>query len=360
MLRWLCRFRRYAVRRRVEPDQGGTRALPASSTAPARPGSRFGSRAGSHVPGVLRPLERPARAEQAPEREARSCSRPARPRPSPSATVTPSSPTGRSPRRRRRSAATTSSRPSPSTRRSSGRANPERRSGKIEVRPVVMRHGGALIDPVAAAYRDEFSRSVAILGRVLGDLDLAEDAVQDAFATGGRTLAARRRAQPPRAWIVTTARNRAIDRIRRDRTMERKVEQLERLAASVQLEAEGGRDPRRATRADLRLLPPGAGASKRRSRSRSGSWRPDHVRDLESVPRPGADARPAARAREAQDPGRRNPCRGAAGPPPARPAGGRARRDLPDLQRGLLRPRPARSSARSSRRGDPAGACSPC
>jgi RNA polymerase sigma-70 factor (ECF subfamily) len=67
---------------------------------------------------------------------------------------------------------------------------------------------------------------VSILIRVLGDFELAEDAVQDAFATA---LVSWRRDGTPRnpgAWIVATARNRAIDRIRRERTLARKTELL--------------------------------------------------------------------------------------------------------------------------------------
>jgi RNA polymerase sigma-70 factor, ECF subfamily len=91
--------------------------------------------------------------------------------------------------------------------------------------------GGHLIDAVAAAYREEFGRSVAILARVLGDLDLAEDAVQEAFATALQRWPRHGVPANPGAWIVATARNRAIDRLRRDRTLARKTELLEQLAA---------------------------------------------------------------------------------------------------------------------------------
>jgi RNA polymerase sigma-70 factor (ECF subfamily) len=84
---------------------------------------------------------------------------------------------------------------------------------------------------VEAAFREEWARAVAILTRVLGDLGLAEDAVQDAFATA---LERWPRAGPPDnpgAWIVTTARNRAIDRIRRERVLREKTALLARLEA---------------------------------------------------------------------------------------------------------------------------------
>jgi len=87
-----------------------------------------------------------------------------------------------------------------------------------------------LTDTIARTFREEWARAVSILTRVLGDLDLAEDAVQDAFATA---LERWERDGPPRnpgAWIVTTARNRAIDRLRRERVFARKAEVLARLA----------------------------------------------------------------------------------------------------------------------------------
>jgi RNA polymerase sigma-70 factor, ECF subfamily len=88
---------------------------------------------------------------------------------------------------------------------------------------------GSPIEAVAEVYREEFGRSIAILTRVLGDLDLAEEAVQDAFATAVERW--RRDGIPanPGAWVVATARNRAIDRIRRQKTLERKTELLARL-----------------------------------------------------------------------------------------------------------------------------------
>jgi RNA polymerase sigma-70 factor (ECF subfamily) len=89
--------------------------------------------------------------------------------------------------------------------------------------------GGRLVDELARAYRDERARSIAILGRVLGDLDLAEDAVQDAFVKAAERWPRDGVPANPGAWIVATARNRAIDRIRRERTLARKTELLARV-----------------------------------------------------------------------------------------------------------------------------------
>jgi RNA polymerase sigma-70 factor, ECF subfamily len=83
---------------------------------------------------------------------------------------------------------------------------------------------------VESLFRQEWGRSLAILTRVLGDLDLAEDALQDAFVTAAARWPVDGEPSNPAAWILTTARNRAIDRIRRDRTLERKTELLARAA----------------------------------------------------------------------------------------------------------------------------------
>jgi len=84
---------------------------------------------------------------------------------------------------------------------------------------------------VERVFREEWGHTVAILTRVLGDLELAEDAVQDAFATALERWARDGLPRNPGAWIVTTARNRAVDRIRRDRVFREKQELLARLEA---------------------------------------------------------------------------------------------------------------------------------
>ncbi len=81
---------------------------------------------------------------------------------------------------------------------------------------------------LARVFREEWGRSVAVLARATGDLALAEDAVQDAFATALERWpdGAPRN---PGAWILTVARNRALDRLRRERTLAHKTELLARL-----------------------------------------------------------------------------------------------------------------------------------
>ncbi|BDT88477.1 RNA polymerase sigma factor [Nocardia cyriacigeorgica] len=65
-------------------------------------------------------------------------------------------------------------------------------------------------------YRAEFGRAVATLVRLTGDIGLAEDAVQEAFADALRTWPQRGVPENPGAWITTAARHRALDRLRRE------------------------------------------------------------------------------------------------------------------------------------------------
>ena len=90
------------------------------------------------------------------------------------------------------------------------------------------------IDPLAVVdrlFREESGRAVATLIRVLGDFDLAEEAVQEAFVTALETWPSRGVPDNPGAWITTTARNRAIDRLRRRKRLAEKSELLGREAA---------------------------------------------------------------------------------------------------------------------------------
>ena len=69
---------------------------------------------------------------------------------------------------------------------------------------------------IAGVFRAEHGRAVAVLTRVFGDLEIAEDAVQDAFATAIEKWPESGVPPSPAGWIITTARNRAIDRLRRE------------------------------------------------------------------------------------------------------------------------------------------------
>jgi RNA polymerase sigma-70 factor (ECF subfamily) len=69
---------------------------------------------------------------------------------------------------------------------------------------------------VGRIFREESGRSVAALIRIFGDIDVAEDAVQEAFAVALRKWPSEGLPPNPGGWIMTTARNRAIDRLRRE------------------------------------------------------------------------------------------------------------------------------------------------
>ncbi len=75
-------------------------------------------------------------------------------------------------------------------------------------------------------FRHESGRAIASLIRVLGDFDLAEDAVQEAFVVAMQVWPERGIPDNPGAWITTTARNKAIDRLRRERRGVEKQEEL--------------------------------------------------------------------------------------------------------------------------------------
>jgi RNA polymerase sigma-70 factor, ECF subfamily len=75
---------------------------------------------------------------------------------------------------------------------------------------------------IERVFREEHGRAVAVLVRRFGDIDVAEEAVQDAFAEAVRRWPSAGLPPSPAGWIITTARNRAIDRLRREAAREDK------------------------------------------------------------------------------------------------------------------------------------------
>jgi len=69
---------------------------------------------------------------------------------------------------------------------------------------------------IERVFREEYGRAVAVLVRIFGDIDIAEEAVQDAFTTAVQRWPSTGLPPSPAGWIITTARNRAIDRLRRE------------------------------------------------------------------------------------------------------------------------------------------------
>ncbi len=99
------------------------------------------------------------------------------------------------------------------------------------------RHERGAIGPEADVdrlFRHESGRAVATLIGVLRDFDLAEEAVQEAWVVALERWPREGTPRNPGAWITRVARNKAIDRLRRERTLEGKIAELERLGSDVE------------------------------------------------------------------------------------------------------------------------------
>ncbi|MFI7698414.1 RNA polymerase sigma factor [Nonomuraea sp. NPDC049480] len=84
---------------------------------------------------------------------------------------------------------------------------------------------------IERVFREEYGRAVAVLVRAFGDIDLAEEAVQEAFAVAVRRWPEEGTPPSPAGWIITTARNRAVDRLRRESARQDKHAQAALLRA---------------------------------------------------------------------------------------------------------------------------------
>jgi RNA polymerase sigma-70 factor (ECF subfamily) len=87
---------------------------------------------------------------------------------------------------------------------------------------------------VDEVFREQWGRVLATLVGLLGDIELAEEAAQEAFATAAERWPRDGEPSNPTAWLIATARNRAIDRIRRRKALTRKTEQLGRELATTE------------------------------------------------------------------------------------------------------------------------------
>ena len=85
---------------------------------------------------------------------------------------------------------------------------------------------------IGRVFREEYGRAVSVLVRVFGDIDIAEDAVQDAFARAVARWPVDGLPPSPAGWIITTARNQAIDRLRREASRSDRQAQAALLHAS--------------------------------------------------------------------------------------------------------------------------------
>jgi RNA polymerase sigma-70 factor (ECF subfamily) len=101
------------------------------------------------------------------------------------------------------------------------------------------------VSEIEGVFREQYGRAVAVLVRVFGDIDVAEEAVQDAFTAAVQRWPASGLPPSPAGWIITTARNRAIDRVRRESSLPDRHAQAALLHARAEPAEEGAvRDDR--------------------------------------------------------------------------------------------------------------------
>jgi len=91
------------------------------------------------------------------------------------------------------------------------------------------------VSPLEEVFREVHGRAVAVLARQLGDLDLAEEAVAEAYAAAAATWPDRGVPPSPAGWVITTARNRAVDRLRREAVGAAKLAEGARLAGEPEV-----------------------------------------------------------------------------------------------------------------------------
>src|SRR5438477_558633 len=92
---------------------------------------------------------------------------------------------------------------------------------------------------IERVFREEYGRAVAVLARHFGDIDIAEEAVQDAFTVAVQRWPSSGVPPSPAGWIITTARNRAVDRLRREASRDDRHAQAALLHAQSEPVEEG-------------------------------------------------------------------------------------------------------------------------
>ena len=100
------------------------------------------------------------------------------------------------------------------------------------------------ISEIERIFREEYGRAVAVLVRVSRDITIAEEAVQDAFTTAVQRWTASGLPPSPVGWIITTARNRAIDRLRREASRDERHAEAAALYAEREHEEDAVDDDR--------------------------------------------------------------------------------------------------------------------
>ena len=171
---------------------------------------------------------------------------------------------------------------------------------------------------IEAVWRLESARIIAGLAGLLRDVGLAEELAQDALVAALEQWPADGIPANPGAWLMLTARHRAIDRIRRNERLAGKLNLLGRELETgaherprrVRRRPGRGQDRRRPAAADVHLLPSGAVHRGEDRADPAPARRPDHRGDRPRVPGRGADDRQADRAGQADAGQQAGPVRG--------------------------------------------------
>ena len=211
---------------------------------------------------------------------------------------------------------------------------------------------------VETLYRTDWGRIVATLIGVLGDFDLAEDVAQEAFAAAVAQWPETGVPEHPRAWIIQTARHKAVDRLRRRASYAAKLEAMSAAPGYGVVdphELETGEIPDDRLRLIFTCCHPALVARRAGRPDAANAVRPGDGGDCARLPRARCDDGAAPGAGEAQDPRcahsvwRARPVR------PARPARRRLERRLSRLLRGVRRDAWALVAHGPLRGGDPSG-----
>ena len=107
---------------------------------------------------------------------------------------------------------------------------------------------------IERVFREEYGRAVAVLTRAFGDIDTAEEGVQEAFTAASERWPEDGLPPSPAGWIITTARNRTIDRLRREASRADRHAEAARLHEASQRDEADAMEPSRVRDDQLRLI----------------------------------------------------------------------------------------------------------
>ena len=179
-------------------------------------------------------------------------------------------------------------------------------------------------DELGQLYRTHAGQLLGSLMRTFHDLDLCEELVHDAMVVAIERWPVDGTPDEPTAWLLTVARRRGLDRVRRSAVGATKTEQATARSSGIAGQRRSGRHrdrrrgrrrrrrrARRPTATGVPVLPSGAGSRVAGGADAAGGRRTRDRRDRPRLPARRGDDGPAARAREAQDHARRHPVRDA-------------------------------------------------